>query len=527
MKIIKFKWRFFFIFLLMGLGGSELLALGNTESEQKRNVLFIMCDDLNDYQGIFGGHPQTQTPNIDKFAGSAARFVNAQSNIPVCMPSRSSLFTGVYSHDSKDFGWTKRPEQAVLKHNKTLMSLFQENGYSTFGSGKLLHHFEKDHWDEWGMPVKHNYGPFVTDGESLIAHPNVPAPYNTIGPVDGSYGRLSQASNWAYGRDMKPFHYKSDQNRDLMQDELHAKWAVEKLQQMENENMNQPFFMGIGFVKPHTPLNAPDRFFDMFPLDDLELDDWMESDIADTYFEENIGNDSKGYRYFRMLVESYGGDRELAIKHFLQAYLACVAFVDEQVGKVIEALNNSSFAENTVVVFTSDHGWQMGEKEYLFKNSPWEESARIPFIVRTPEMEKGKIIDQPVGLIDLFPTLVDYCGLEGNHKLSPEGGEIGGNSVMPLIDNDPKTHWDGPGGALSIVGNFGKEHSVEEQNYSYRTKDFRYIHYANGKEELYNHINDPYEWNNLASDPKYIEVKTDMKRQMSDIIGVEFKIISL
>lgn len=499
---------------------------------QHPNVLFIMCDDLNDYQGVFGGHPQAQTPNIDKLAASGVQFVNAQSNCPVCQPSRNSLFTGVYPHDSKDFGWTPRTKQPVLKNNKPLMTIFKENGYYLLGSGKLLHKHEPGLWDEWGMNVKHNYGPFISNGEKLIAHPCVPAPYSEIGPVDGSYGRLSTGSTsdrknkgketWVYGWDKKPFRYVNDENRDLLQDELHAQWAVKKLKELQESKSHQPFFMGIGFVRPHTPLYAPDKYFDMFPLDKINLEPWLGDDDVDTYLRNNIGSNKKGFRYYRTLVKSYNGDRELALKHFLQAYLACIAFVDEQIGVVLDALDKSKLSNNTIVVFTSDHGWQMGEKSYLFKNSPWEESARIPLIIRVPGNQYGGRVEQPVSLIDIYPTLADCCSLKGSNKVNEKGAALGGHTLLPLLEDPFNGKWDGPHGALTIVGNYGKNIPVEKQNYSYRTKNWRYIHYSDGFEELYNCSKDKYEWHNVADKKCYQEIKAALHSEMIDIIGVTF-----
>ena len=163
------------------------------ESKDKPNVILIMCDDLNDYEQIFGGHNQAITPNIDRMAKSGVQFVNAQSNIPVCQPSRNSLFTGVYPHRSKDYGWTNLRKQPVLKNNKTLMRLFQENGYKTLGTGKLTHGRSTANWDKWGLNISHNYGPIYFNGEDLSSNPSVPKPYRAIGPIDGSYGRLSDA----------------------------------------------------------------------------------------------------------------------------------------------------------------------------------------------------------------------------------------------------------------------------------------------------------------------------------------------
>jgi iduronate 2-sulfatase len=280
--------------------------------------------------------------------------------------------------------------------------------------------------------------------------------------------------------------------------------------------------MGIGFMRPHTPLHAPDKYFDLFALDKIKLEKWLIDDENDTYYQENFNpenSDNKGPRYYKMLLESYGGNREVALKHFLQAYLACVAFVDDQIGKVLEALNKSKFRNNTIVVLTSDHGWQMGEKQYLFKNSPWEESTRIPMVKKMPRSKAGKKIEQPVSLIDLYPTFIDLCNLKGSYKINDQGGNLGGHSLMPMIES--KGEWKGPSGALSVVGNFGISIPTEKQNFSYRTKDWRFIRYGNGKEELYNHKTDAYEWYNLAYEKKYQKIKKQLAREMNNIIGLQ------
>ncbi|NLR91823.1 sulfatase [Flammeovirga agarivorans] len=495
-------------------------------AQEKPNIVFIMCDDLNDYQGVFGGHPQAKTPNIDKLAKLGTRFTNAQSNIPVCQPSRNSLFTGVYPHDSQDFGWVPHFKQKVLKNNKTFVQVLHENGYKTLGSGKLLHKNEEEIWSEWGLNVKHNYGPFAFDGEKLSVHPDVPEPYRSIGPIDGSYGRLSDMGQIVEGWNKKPVKYNNDNDRDLLYDEKHAQWAVNQLKELAKAKDAEPFFLGVGFVRPHTPLHAPDKYFDMFPIDEIELDQWKPNDKDDTFFEEIMGKDKKGPKYYRQLVESYGGDRELAIKHFLQAYLACVAFVDDQIGKVVDQIEKSSLKNNTIIVFTADHGWQMGEKDYLFKNSPWEESCRIPMIIKSPKGKKGQAIAQPVSLIDVYPTILDYANIDASNKKSSEGAEIGGYSMKGFVDGGKKFEWQGPNGALSVVGvygAYGKTYEVAAQNYSYRTENFRYIHYTNGEEELYDHSKDPYEWTNVAKDKKYAKELKQLRKEVNNIIGVNFQ----
>ncbi|MCK5367289.1 MAG: sulfatase, partial [Cyclobacteriaceae bacterium] len=493
--------------------------------------VFIICDDLNDYSGVFRGHTQVKTPNIDKLAKSGVAFINAHSNVPVCSPSRNSLLTGVYPHISKDFGWTKHFEQPVLKHNKTLMEYFAENGYHVAGSGKLLHVNRKEYWHEWGVDIN-NYGPFAFDGIEQVGHPSVPEPYRSIGAVDGSFAPLSDVpfsedknpngnkKGWIYSKQSrKMLNYIDENNRDLLPDEMHVQWATQKIKELEKQETYQPFFMGIGFVRPHTPLYAPKRFFDMFPLDEIELSLIKEGDADDTHYKDIYPADKKGLRYYRTLKESYGGDAKLGLKHFLQAYLACVAFVDEQVGMVVDAVNNSKFKNNTIIVLTSDHGWQMGEKDYLFKNSPWEESTRIPMIIKAPNAKSGQTVDHPVSLIDLFPTLTDLCALTGDNRKNDMGGQIGGYSLVPFLDNPATNNWDGPDGALTMLGVGLNMEDVLKQTYSYRTKDWRYILYMDGKEELYNHENDPYEWNSLADEYSYGNKKQELRKGMFEIIN--------
>jgi len=169
-------------------------------------------------------------------------------------------------------------------------------------------------------------------------------------------------------------------------------------------------------------------------------------------------------------------------------------------------------------VLTSDHGWQMGEKDYLFKNSPWEESTHIPFIIKAPGIKAGETVDHPVSLIDLFPTLTELCGLKGDNRKNESGGQIDGYSLLPFL-NDPETsNWDGPVGALSVVGVGLNKEDVMKQTYSYRTRDWRYILYMDGTEELYDHQNDPYEWKNLAGELNYQAKKQALQNDMLEII---------
>lgn len=531
--------RMQFILLICAVLISSCRITKNEAVKQSSpNVLFIICDDLNDYQGVFGGHPNALTPNIDALAASGTQFVNAHTNVPVCSPSRNSLFTGVYPHTSKDFGWTPHFKNPNLKNCKTFIELFNENGYLTMGSGKLLHKDVAKIWSEWGVERRINYGPHAYNGSKPCGHPSVPQPFRDINFVDGSFAPLSdipvfpqdqQGENspgWTYGP--RPFRYVSDDDRDLMPDEMHALWAANKFKELEKREDDQAFFMGVGFVNPHTPLYAPQKYFDMFPLDEIELPVIKDADIEDCFYKSVYADSEMGLHYYQALKESYKGDKE-GLKLFLQAYLACVAFVDDQVGVVMDALNNSQFKDNTIVIFTSDHGWQMGEKEYLYKNSPWEESTRIPMIIRHPELSiSGSKVEHPVSLIDIYPSLIDLCHLEDTISSGKKILKTEGFSLKPFLLDPEFDKWQGPDGALTVCGaginepieglavstnpsalwhieirkELGDEY-ILQQNYSYRTKDWRYIRYKNGKEELYHNKLDPYEWNNLAEDKKY------------------------
>ena len=528
------------------------------EKHPRPNVLLIMVDDLNDYQGVYGGHPQTLTPNIDAFAKSATVFTNAHTNVPVCQPSRNSLFTGVYPHDSRDFGWTPHRKQAVLKHHKTLVQLFKENGYQTIGTGKLLHKNHRPYWSQWGVPEGINYGPHAysgidENGKRIMGHSSVPDPFKSINVVDGSFAPFEDTpyrikedgskefTGWTFGK--QKFRYESESDRDLTPDEQHANWIVKKINEIEISGNKQPFFMGVGFVKPHTPLYAPKKYFDKFPLENIQMPVTKAGDIDDSYYKSVYPPSEMGLHYYDALKKSYP-DGDEGLRKFLQAYLACISFVDDQIGVVLDALNHSKLKNNTIVIFTSDHGWQMGEKDYLYKNSPWDESTRVPFIIRDPKRSKiGDQVEHPVSLIDIYPTLMDLCKLRGETTFQKSEAALGGYSLKPFLEDPNTKKWKGPKGVLTVLGaginqeiadlgvnkNKGALWHIEilkdlpysfvmQQNYSYRTEKWRYILYKNGKEELYDMVNDLYSWKNLAELPEFEKQKLSCKKELLEII---------
>jgi len=504
--------------------GLCLLDSFQTRAAEEPNVVLIVCDDLNDYIEALGGHPQAKTPNITRLCRSGVSFTQAHCNIPICAPSRSSFLTGIYPHTSRNFGFDRWDQNQVLQNSRTIMDHFRANGYHTLGTGKLMHHLRRQEWVDWGNSA--DYGPFAFDGTDRVAHPDVPAPYREIGPIDGSFGPLEnlagrtfadgksyswQTGNW---RVMRTLRVDSEQDRDMTADELNGKWAVDKLHELADQPADKPFFMGVGLIRPHTPLIVPKRFFDQFPLDSIELPVIRPGDVEDTFARSVRGipagqepdserTEDMGLRLFTNLVASYES-RDEALRHFIQAYLACVASVDELIGEMLDAIDSSPLKDNTIIVLTSDHGWGMGEKDYLYKNSLWQESTQVPLIVRAPGVARpGGVADHPVSLIDLYPTLIDLCGLTGDTRKNGKGRPLDGHSLRPLLENPQTGQWSGPAEVLTALYKWAKVYDPAEQSYSLRSKDWRYIRYSNGKEELYHNAEDPYEWTNLASDPQY------------------------
>ncbi|MEE2825069.1 MAG: sulfatase [Planctomycetota bacterium] len=506
---------FLLVFLLANLGGLRTACL---QADQP-NVLLIVCDDLNDYVEGYDGHPQTKTPNIHRLSQTGVRFQQAHCNIPICGPSRASLFTGIYPHHSGCFGFTRWNTYEVLNNSRTLMEHFRANGYQTLGTGKLMHHFDRGQWETFGNRA--DYGPFASDGQERIAHPDVPAPYRDIGHIDGSFGPLidfrkrnsqeGKTYQWLTGswNNVQPLIPGAKGRSGMTADERNGQWAVNQLQTLAGEKSSRPFFMGIGFIRPHTPLVVPSRFFDMFPLDTIRLPEILQGDVADTYAHTVRGLPSEkepssertldmGTQLYTQLKASYDKPDE-GLRRFIQAYLASVASVDEQVGKILDTLEATGLDRNTVVILTSDHGWGMGEKDYLYKNSLWQESTRVPLIIRAPgATEPNGICQQAVSLVDLYPTLIELCQLKGETRKTKAGHNLDGHSLAPLLSDPSGGKWSGPDSALTALYKWRAQYDPAQESYSLRSKDWRYIRYENGKEELYQTSTDPHEWTNLA-----------------------------
>jgi len=526
-------------------GLSVLPFLSGCETTSKKtNIIFIICDDLNDSINGMGGHPQAQTPNIDRLMKRGVQFTHAYSNDPLCGPSRASLLTGLYPHTTGFYSdknnWRHMRSCPAISTAQTFMEHFWNNGYDVFGTGKIYHNLDhEDHvWKKqdgtpaYGEPI--DWGPWTWDGKNRSGfggplHPSLPMTMR----VDNMFASLADIpeipadpekgipgyKGWTLHN--KPFRYVNEEDRDLMPDELNAEFAVDQLRQKHNN----PFLLCVGFNRPHTPLIVPQKYMDMFPLDEVELTVTKENDIADCAkiltSDPETCKGSWGFDNYNGVIN--GGGKQL-LRRWTQAYLAAVSFVDDQVGKILDAYEKSPDKDNTYIVFTSDHGYHMGEKQTLYKLTLWEEAGRVPFIVAGPGIAGGKSCDKPVSLIDIYPTLVAMAGIPSNPNQNTNKLPLDGYSIMPLLHHPEKGRWKGPEVALTVVANNIKHPAKDEivpgrHHYAVRSRQYRYLLCNNGEEELYDHKNDPYEWDNLAKDQRYMKVKADLRQQLYKLTG--------
>lgn len=435
-----------------------LLCLSAGHAAGQPNVLLIAVDDLNDWVGCMGGHPQAKTPNIDRLAERGVLFTNAQSQSPVCNPSRASLMSGFYPETTGIYLLTPSPQKSPLIEEKSMMpQRFHSDGYQVSGAGKLLHggNQNETYVPNYGGSFG-GFGPYPK--KKLSTYPGHPL--------------------WDWGA----FPERDKQ----MPDHGLASWASAQLKKMEDE----PFWLGVGFYRPHVPQYAPQKWFDLYPLETLQLPAVWDDDLADiSQYAIDLTRLKHVMPKMDWVLEND------AWKPMVQSYLACVSFVDRQIGRVLNALDSSPYADNTIVVLFSDHGFHLGEKERFAKRSLWQDGAGVPLIIAGPGIEKGERCDLPVQLLDIYPTLLELCGL----KVDPA---LEGHSLRPLLEN-PDADW--PHTARSSFG---------PGNVAIVSERFRYVHYNDGSEELYDRQADPHEWNNLAGNP---EMEAVLKRHRAEL----------
>ena len=507
------------------------LLLNFIWGQQKPNVLMIIVDDLNDLPLHPEFKPQAKTPNIDRISKQGVNFTNAHCNNPVCEPSRNSLFFGLYPQTTGLHWFEHSEKNEILKNSTPLQEHLQSNGYQAFGTGKIFHSTRRNNsFDEWGHDL--NYGPWPWDGRQksrygFLPHPSqsdfLKASADVPFAWEHCFGTFEKVPHWApdpknnipgykgWTLYTEPWEFDSNGKRDLVADELSAQWAANKLRRKSK----QPFALFVGLTKTHTPLYAPKSYFDRYPLDEIKIPkNW-------NYIEQNLGKleDKKlyGFRRYEMLMK-YGG--ELYLKKWIQAYLACLSFVDDQVGILLDALESSPHKDNTVVIFTSDHGFHMGDKDFLYKGSLWESSTKIPLLISGVHgMDKGVICQKPVSLIDLYPTFVDLCQLPQNPNSKKSGYDLDGHSLVPLLNKKTKENWSGPEVAITSLA--GEDHmhltnriGIPYPSFSVKSKAWRLILSSSGEEALYHTGKDHYEQIDLSKDPMFYEKKLELKSKL-------------
>lgn len=416
-----------------------------TQEAQPPNVLLIAVDDLNDWVGCLGGHPQAKTPNIDALAKRGVLFTNAHCQSPVCNPSRASMMTSMYPETTGVYFLNPPIARSPVASKATVIPRrFVDEGYEVAAAGKLFHNRENA---EYFPAYAGSFGGFG------------PYPKQKLSPYPGH-------PLWDWGA----FPAEDD---TLMPDHKIASWAGEQLA----KQYDKPLFLGVGFYRPHVPQYVPQKWIDQFPLDEVKLPVTAEDDLDDlSAYAINLTRLKHVSPTHEWVVENNQW------KPLVQTYLASVAFVDAQVGRVIEALDKSEIKDNTIVVLYSDHGFELGEKDRWAKRSLWENSTRVPMIIVGPGIEGGQVCTKPVELIDLYPTLLELTGQAADPKHE-------GQSLVPLL-NDPQADW--PHLARTSFG---------PGNVAIKSERYRYIRYHDGSEELYDHRNDPHELTNVIDNP--------------------------
>ncbi len=431
------------------------------------NVLFIAIDDQNDWIGALGGHALARTPHLDRLARRGTVFLNAHCQAPLCNPSRTSVMLGLRSTTTGIYGlapWFRTlPE---WKDRVTLPQHFKAAGYRTLTVGKIYHGSvggpsqQAAEFDVWGRAG----GIGVRPDKKLAGE--TPMGNNPL--VD-----------WG------TFPHRDEDKGDYQV----ASWVID---QLCTQPVAQPFFLAAGFFLPHVPCYATQQWLDLFPDDDRILPRVLSGDRADTprfswYLHWQLPEPR-----LRWLQESHQW------RNLVRSYLACSSFVDAQIGRILAALNEQGLRDNTVVVVWGDHGWHLGEKGITGKNTLWERSTRVPLIFAGPGIARGGRVTSPAELLDLYPTLIALCGL-------PQRKDLEGTSLLPQLQDAAAS----------------RRHpaitSHNQGNHSVRTDRWRFIRYADGSEELYDHAMDPDEWHNLANDPQQAAVLADLRQWLPKV----------
>ena len=445
------------ILIVLCLTATLLLQVASAE---RPSVLFLNIDDWNDWNSVLEGHPQAISPNIKRLAERGLVFSNAICASPTCLPSRTALFSGIHParsgnivNDNGIHPWRFYVPDAV-----TLPQHLSAQGWKSVGIAKNFHNRDAPEFDQYFHLEK------------------------KVNVIEGSGIYLNSSGVWGV----------ADATTEEMPDYIAASHGIEQI-----NTTYEPLFLSIGIYRPHVPWVVPQEYFDKYPPEKLQFSERRPDDLDDlperfkllAHFESKFGE-----AYTNMLAEK-GYDRQ-----FVRAYLACMTFADEQVGRILDAWESSSHSKNGYIILWSDHGYMLGEKEAWSKMKPWYDSARSNLIIAGPGIPKGAICDKAVSLQDLYPTLVDLL------EISSPPHQIDGNSLVPLLRN-PNADWDKPVVMSSEAD--GIRWDVVMDN------EYRMTRLITGETELYKLSDDPHEFDNLAPDPKYTPVIERLSKHLT------------
>lgn len=443
-----------------GCKHKEAPAPAEHQDSTKYNVLFIAVDDLNDYVTLLRDFPGVKMPHLDQFAQTAVNFTHAYAVAPVCNPSRIAVLTGLKPirtgcMNNGKTGWFQDSPEAVAA--TLLPETFHKNGYTTLWSGKIFH-----------------TGAHRAQSRPKLAR--IEAMWDDRTGHDGGYGPFPKTE--LKHTHLKWWDWQAWTGSELkLPDARNTNITIKRLQQ----DYDKPFFMALGLYRPHTPWVLPKRFLDMHPPGQIRHPQVPENDM------EDIPAIGKAWAGKGPELENIKKRKEW--KTMMRGYLSAISYTDYNIGRVLDALDNSPYKHNTIVVLWADNGLHLGEKHHFGKNALWEQDTHVMMMIRVPGMKQGGNRTQPVSLLDLYPTLVELCGL-------PQPAQkLDGLSLVPLIKDK---NYDRKQPAISYY-----HRDDDPASTSIRTKAWRYIRYHDGTEELYNEQEDPNEWNNLAGQPQY------------------------
>ncbi|MBK1879836.1 sulfatase [Pelagicoccus mobilis] len=454
---------------------------------QRPNVLFIICDDLNTHVES-SGYENIKTPVFDKLAKSGMNFTSAYCQYPVCGPSRASFLHGLYPESTGVLN-NKAKIDETRPGTKSFPELFKESGYWTAATGKVLHGAVSDKSEKrWDVAVQffNEEMPMVTPVREAFVKKHGPIQDNRKLWKKTYFDIATQTRNQNIGYGASGLT--DEQHKD-------GKNARQVVSWLENESYGEkPFFIALGIEKPHVPFLAPDKYFEMYPKEGLEYvlppkDFWDQA--------PRTARDSR----FEAFGFELGKENSDLRRDYMQAYHACVSFIDTQIGLVLDALEKSGQADNTIVILTSDHGFQLGEHFLWGKVSLFDICDRVPFLVRAPGYTTpGTSSEGLLELIDIYPTLAELCGLNAPEYLQ-------GRSLVPMLKDPNKKLRDYSYTVVERDEGLGK---------AIRDERWRYSKWPDG-EELYDLENDRHEHKNLAGSPEYSSVLKKMRTHLGKI----------